>query len=129
MVPENSLVSVTDIIFDKLADSLATKTVAECGPAARQRRSNGSKSKKRKANRDSAGSVNAQSISKKARVENAEGAEDIRELSPAPVALGSVAALKTKVQDTFVIYVLYWQSIPSAEIWDEKPDISFLWEY
>jgi len=98
-----NILPITNIVFDKLADSLATKTVAECGPAARQHRTKGSKNKKRKANDNSTGTASAQSGSKKARVEDAE---DISEPSP-PLDSSSATTLKAKVQDIFIIYVPY----------------------
>lgn len=62
----------------QLANSLAIKTIAECGAAARQPRKKNSKGTKRQAPVQHVLSVSA---SKRARVEDADGEDDVQELT------------------------------------------------
>lgn len=78
--------------------------VAESGPAARQKRTKSSKSKKRKAPRKSTESA---SNPKRTHIEDVQDDMDVVEPSPAPAVVPSAIAPKRKVCEKLIRYSLY----------------------
>jgi hypothetical protein len=78
--------------------------VAESGPAARQKRTKSSKSKKRKAPHKSTESA---SNPKWTCIEDVQDEVDVAEPSPAPAVVPSAIAPKLKVHEKLIRYSLY----------------------
>lgn len=98
----------------QLADSLPIKTVAERGPASRQRHAKSKKSKKRKALHKLSESAGA-SVSKRARIDDAVGgvgdANDISGPSSVPLESTPVDTQSTSVKVWSAFVILVWRNV------------------